>query len=94
MFEPTTARFYRYAHLETVSVNPGTLVEAGQTLGTVGHTGLHAALPSHGRHLHFEINQYNGTAVRSWSAAQLWTLLRETTVRTTTPIAADDREGQ
>ena len=78
VFNPARSRFYRYAHLETVQVNPGTLVEAGQTLGTVGHTGRNAALPGHGRHLHFEINQFDGSSVRAWQAGELWSLLRRT----------------
>lgn len=76
VFDPASNRFYRYAHLETVLVNPGTLVEPGQPLGTVGHTGQHASQPGHGQHLHFEINQYNGTVVESLDSATLWELLR------------------
>lgn len=77
VFDPATDRFYRYAHLETVQVNPGTLVEAGQILGTVGHSGVHASMPGHGRHLHFEINQYQDGIVRALHADQLRTMFNE-----------------
>ncbi len=39
-----------YAHLSQRSVEPGTLVEAGDTLGLGGNTGR-----SYGSHLHFEV---------------------------------------
>jgi murein DD-endopeptidase MepM/ murein hydrolase activator NlpD len=39
-----------YAHLSKRSVEPGTLVEAGDTLGLGGNTGR-----SYGSHLHFEV---------------------------------------
>jgi murein DD-endopeptidase MepM/ murein hydrolase activator NlpD len=39
-----------YAHLQTVLVNTGDLVQAGAQIGTVGSTGY-----STGPHLHYEI---------------------------------------
>ena len=39
-----------YAHMSARNVEPGTLVEAGDTLGLGGNTGR-----SHGSHLHFEV---------------------------------------
>jgi murein DD-endopeptidase MepM/ murein hydrolase activator NlpD len=39
-----------YAHLSDRKVEPGTLVEAGDTLGSGGNTGR-----SYGSHLHFEV---------------------------------------
>lgn len=39
-----------YAHMSERNVEPGTLVEAGDTLGLGGNTGR-----SHGSHLHFEV---------------------------------------
>lgn len=48
-----------YAHLSSVSVSPGDVVEAGQVVGRVGATGQ-----AYGSHLHFELrrgknNYYN-----------------------------------
>lgn len=40
----------RYAHLNTILVNTGDIVKQGDTIGTVGTTGL-----STGNHLHYEI---------------------------------------
>jgi murein DD-endopeptidase MepM/ murein hydrolase activator NlpD len=40
----------RYFHLDSVSVNKGDMVKAGQKIGTVGLTGV----KSSGAHLHFE----------------------------------------
>jgi len=59
VFSPMKHEFYRYAHLQTVAVQVGQLVLAGDTLGVVGHTGKNASLAGHGGHLHFEINAYN-----------------------------------
>lgn len=46
----------RYAHLQYLYVRPGEVVQAGQTLGTVGQTGR-----ATGAHLHLELWQ-QGTA--------------------------------
>ena len=58
VFGPDHDRFYRYCHLSAVSVSPGDLVAAGEVIGRVGHSGLNASRWGHGRHLHFEINEY------------------------------------
>ena len=58
VFDPDNDCFYRYCHLNTVSVYPGDIVESGQMIGEVGHTGLNASQPGHGNHLHFEVNEY------------------------------------
>ena len=42
----------RYAHLQYLYVRPGEVVQAGQTLGTVGQTGR-----ATGAHLHLELWQ-------------------------------------
>ena len=49
----------RYAHLQYLYVRPGEVVQAGQTLGTVGQTGR-----ATGAHLHLELWQ-QGTACDS-----------------------------
>jgi hypothetical protein len=64
VFAPDHDRFYRYCHLGAVSVSPGDLVAAGNAIGRVGHTGLNASRSGHGRHLHFEINEYAGGQIR------------------------------
>lgn len=58
VFNYLTREFFRYAHFNKVTVNPGELIMAGENLGTVGHTGENASLPGHGQHLHFEIHKY------------------------------------
>ena len=77
VFDPDHDRFYRYCHMDTVDVAPGKLVAAGETVGTVGHSGLNASQPGHGRHLHFETNQYSEGQVRAIEYRQLRTFLRQ-----------------
>jgi len=77
VFDPTASRFYRYCHLSAVTVEAGGLVKPGQTIGLVGHTGRNAAQPGHGRHLHFEVNEYNDGVMRALQASELQALLRE-----------------
>lgn len=51
------ARFYLYAHMESVSVTKGQYVRAGDIIGIVGHTGFTVkSNGGTGTHLHFEIN--------------------------------------
>jgi murein DD-endopeptidase MepM/ murein hydrolase activator NlpD len=71
IFDPGADRFYRYCHLAAVKVSAGARVEAGRAIGTVGHTGVNASRHGHGRHLHFEINQYDGRAVHPLTYMQL-----------------------
>ncbi len=51
--------FYRYAHLNNVGLQSGSIVHADDEIARVGATGLNASKPGHGRHLHFEINRYD-----------------------------------
>lgn len=50
------ARFYLYAHMESVSVTKGQYVKAGDIIGIVGYTGETYPPNKDGTHLHFEIN--------------------------------------
>jgi murein DD-endopeptidase MepM/ murein hydrolase activator NlpD len=77
VFDPDHDRFFRYCHLSTVEVSAGSLVSAGQAIAAVGHSGLNASRPGHGRHLHFEINQYRDGRVAALGYRQLRALLRK-----------------
>lgn len=48
---------FKYAHLSTISVNQGTIINQKDKIGTMGSTGM-----STGPHLHFEV-KINGRAV-------------------------------
>lgn len=77
VFDPDHDRFYRYCHMSAVQVSAGKLVAAGEIVGNVGHTGLNASLPGHGRHLHFETNEYLEGHVRAIDYRKLRTMLRQ-----------------
>jgi murein DD-endopeptidase MepM/ murein hydrolase activator NlpD len=76
VFSPDQNRFYRYCHLESADVAAGSTVSAGQQIGSVGHTGFNASRKGHGRHLHFEINEFDGRGVRALDKNQLQAFLR------------------
>lgn len=76
VFDPVGNRFFRYCHLETVLVVTGQMVDQGDFLGTVGHTGFNAVMPGHGQHLHFEINRVDGGATRTVSRTEIQEVLR------------------
>ena len=77
VFDPDHDRFYRYCHMGTVLVSAGELVAAGQIVGNVGHSGLNASQAGHGRHLHFETNEYLQGHVRALDYRRLRTMLRQ-----------------
>jgi hypothetical protein len=77
VFDPDHDRFYRYCHLSTTQVSAGSAIAAGEVIGTVGHTGLNASQPGHGRHLHFESNEYRDGRVQAMDYARLRTLLHQ-----------------
>ncbi len=77
VFDPDHDRFYRYCHMSTVQVSAGTLVAAGQIVGTVGHSGLNASQPGHGGHLHFETNEYLAGHVRAVDSRRLRAMLKQ-----------------
>jgi len=77
IFDPVANRFYRYAHLQSVVVETGACVEAGSTIGAVGHTGFNASRPGHGRHLHFEANYYGSESMRPLTNEELRSLILE-----------------
>jgi murein DD-endopeptidase MepM/ murein hydrolase activator NlpD len=76
VFDPDQNRFYRYCHLGVVKISIGDVVAAGTELGQVGHTGLNASRDGHGRHLHFEANEWADGKVRSIDYSRLRTMLR------------------
>ena len=77
VFDPDHERFYRYCHLSTVRVFAGETVDAGEAIGAVGHTGLNASQAGHGRHLHFEVNEYLEGRVKAIDYKRLRAMLRQ-----------------
>ena len=73
--DPIAKRMYRYCHLESVLTSAGEIVQATQTIGAVGHTGINASRPRHGGHLHFEVNEYGDGEVRALDYKQLLAML-------------------
>lgn len=77
VFDPDKERFYRYCHLSTVAVTVGQVVNAGEAIGGVGHSGLNASRPGHGQHLHFETNEYRNGHVRAMDYRRLRVMLQQ-----------------
>jgi murein DD-endopeptidase MepM/ murein hydrolase activator NlpD len=76
VFDPATDRLYRYCHFGSVVVVPGNVVEPGDPIGTVGHSGLNASRPRHGGHVHFEVNRWQDGAMRPFSNLEIWDMFR------------------
>jgi len=57
IYEPPRGRYYYYAHLNDVFVKVGQIVFKGDSLGTVGRTGLNAYQKKSPTHLHFTVHQ-------------------------------------
>ena len=53
IFSPHEEKYYFYAHLSEVFVNPGDIVRGGQAIGSVGRTGKNADKSRSPTHLHF-----------------------------------------
>ena len=58
IYNPISRQFYRFAHFESVEddIVPGTFINKNTKLGKVGHTGMNASRPGHGKHIHIEIH--------------------------------------
>ncbi len=52
IYSPGSQGLFYYAHARTIVVRPGDIVQAGQTIGTVGRSGRNAAMPRSPTHLH------------------------------------------
>jgi murein DD-endopeptidase MepM/ murein hydrolase activator NlpD len=76
VFDPAGDRFYRYCHFDTVAVTAGQAVEAGDPVGTIGHSGLNASRPRHGGHVHFEVHRWRDDAMRPLENLEIWELFR------------------
>lgn len=53
IFSPAEERYYYYAHLSSVTVEPGQIVSAGDPIGTLGRSGKNAYPRRSPTHLHF-----------------------------------------
>lgn len=58
---------YYYAHLDTITVEAGQRVEAGQVVGTVGNTGNARTTPAH---LHWQVHPGDGPPVNPYPVAR------------------------
>ena len=58
VFNQDSKQFYRYAHLDRVSIRTGEVIGAGHSIGTVGRTGINAFQNRSASHVHLEINAY------------------------------------
>ncbi len=68
VYDPDAGLYYAYFHLSVVEVYPGQIVEAGDTLGHGGNTGVNARKKGHGGHVHLEIHGADGQA---WTSRRI-----------------------
>lgn len=57
IYEPIKSRYYYYAHLNEIFVSVGQIVSRGDSVGTVGRTGVKAYPKRSPTHLHFQVLQ-------------------------------------
>jgi murein DD-endopeptidase MepM/ murein hydrolase activator NlpD len=60
IFNPASNRFYYYAHLAKVLVEPGQVVKSGDTIALLGRTGKNAWAKRSPTHLHFMSLSFDG----------------------------------
>lgn len=58
IFDPTSERYYYYAHLAQLQVKLGQIIQAGEQLGLLGRTGLNAYKKRSPTHLHLTVLTY------------------------------------
>lgn len=59
IYNPDSREYFYYAHMYTVTVKTGDVVQAGQIIGQGGNTGIKARRQGRGGHVHFEIHKTN-----------------------------------
>lgn len=67
--DPMGAVYTLYAHLASITVKAGQPVEAGATLGIMGHTSS-SAIPRERAHVHFEVGLLGNERFALWYRAQ------------------------
>ncbi len=85
VFDADRDRFFRYAHLDVSKVEAGSFVESGDEIGVVGHSGFNASRKGHGRHLHFEINEFDRGVTTAVAHEDLEALLQSVRLPMRTP---------
>ncbi|MGA2089918.1 MAG: M23 family metallopeptidase [Endomicrobiales bacterium] len=64
LYNPSINYFFYYAHLNEVLVEEGTLLKAGDVVGTIGRTGLLASRKASPTHVHLMVlKYYNGKMI-------------------------------
>ncbi|MCX7005866.1 MAG: M23 family metallopeptidase, partial [Kiritimatiellaeota bacterium] len=67
--DPVGAVYTLYAHLASITVKPGQPVQAGTTIGIMGHTSS-SAIPRERAHVHFEVGLLGNERFALWYRAQ------------------------